>query len=60
MPILASITAPDFMMDFAGFGGIDSWFTVFTATFVAVLISAAVIWTSALAWRKFKETTNKV
>lgn len=25
-----------------------------------ILVVAAVIWTTALAWRKFKETTNKV
>lgn len=36
------------------------YITPITAALGGILATAAVIWTIAIAWRKFKESTNKV
>lgn len=52
---------PTYLTDLAmQFESMSSWFLQIGPYFVAVVTAAAVIWTSAIAWRKFKESTNKV
>lgn len=44
----------------AGFSDLSTWFSDFALYITGVLVAAAVIYTTFLAWRKYRAATNRV